>query len=218
MHAEEAVAENFDVAKQDEAQRVTWQVLHMVAAQVRPGHRVQDLRALLTGALATHQVEKMWHPPQLRLGKSTRLGFGLPAVDDAPLAQDDIFFVDIGPIVAGYEGDCGETFALGDNTEMQRCAADAKRVHGEGLALWRRTRCTGEALYTWAGARARELGWDLALQEADGHRIGDLPHHRFFEGNLAGRSYVPEGDRWIFEVQLLERNGCFGAFYEDTLR
>jgi len=218
MHAEERVKDHFDLDKQLEAQRVTWAVLHTVAPRVRTGHRLADLHQLLAEAMAEHHVEKAWHPPQLRLGPSTRCPFGTPAVSDDPLREDDIFFCDLGLIVDGYEGDCGETFTLGRDPEMQRIAADAKRLHGEGLAHWRATQCTGEVLYAWARERAHALGWTLALTKGDGHRIGDLPHHRFFTGNLAGRAYTPMAHRWIFEVQLWDAAGRFGAFYEDMLR
>lgn len=217
MRAEEAVGEGFSTAHQHEAQRVTWRVLEQTAQNVRPGHCVADVRALLERAMAEHGVDKAWHPPQLRLGASTCCPFNAAALSKAPLEEEDIFFLDLGLIVQGHEGDCGRTFTLGDNAEMQRCAADAQRMHAEGVAKWCDTQCTGKALYAWARERASELGWQLALHHADGHRIGDLPHRRFFKGNLAGRSYTPASERWIFEVQLLDPQRRFGAFYEDML-
>jgi Xaa-Pro aminopeptidase len=217
MHDEEKVGPDFSLEKLARARAATWRVVQAIAQAVRPGHGQEDVRCLLVQAMASENIEKSWHPPQLRLGPSTCCPFGAPARSDAPLAENDIYFIDLGLIVAEHEGDCGQTFVLGDDEDMKRCAADAERVHREGVAFWRESRCSGHGLYQWTRARATALGWTLALTKADGHRIGDLPHHRFFKGNLADRDYTPAADRWIYEVQLIDPAGRFGAFYEDLL-
>jgi hypothetical protein len=38
--------------------------------------------------------------------------------------EDDIFFIDIGPTWQEWEGDGGQTFVTGEDSEKARCAAD----------------------------------------------------------------------------------------------
>ena len=217
MELWESVGSDFDLDALLRARELGWQVLAEVASQVRPGHYESDVRALLDRACAARGLGKPWHPAQIRLGRSTRCAFAKPPLDHLPLAASDIFFLDIGPLAFGHEADCGQTFVLGDDAEMQRCAEDAAILHRLGREHWLRRACTGRQLYEHTRELAEDRGWQLALLEADGHRLGDFPHHRFYRGNLADCDFTPASDRWVYEIQLLDPSGRFGAFFEDLL-
>jgi Xaa-Pro aminopeptidase len=217
FHLTEAVGEDFDVEKLRHAQAVGWQILRAVANELRPGSTLKDAKRLLAAQMKNAGLVKHWHPPQLRLGKSSICHFNAPPVSDAPLQTNDIFFLDIGPLVGGYEADVGRTFTLGDDPDMKRCARDAATIHKEGIAHWLDTKCSGAELYTWTQARADALGWQLQREGATGHRVGDFPHHRFSRKHLINCDFSVAPNRWIYEVHLRDRHDRFGAFYEDLL-
>lgn len=214
FHQSETVGEAFDVARLHAAQRETWSVLSRLAQQVRPGMITADVKRMLRELTVG---QKHWHPGQLRLGQNTLCYFNQPALTDEPLKDSDVFFIDIGLVVDGYEGDCGRTFVLGSDPEHLRCAADAERVHQEGVQHWLQTQCSGRKLYEFTRARAEARGWMLSEQKADGHRIGDFPHSRFSRAHLIACDFSVAPDRWIYEVHLVDPNRRFGAFYEDLL-
>jgi len=87
FHQTEGVGETFDVALLHHAQRVGWDILNAVAADIKTGSVQAEVKA---------------SPAQLRLGRNTVCGFNKTPVSDAPLAEDDIFFIDIGVLVDGY--------------------------------------------------------------------------------------------------------------------
>jgi methionine aminopeptidase len=72
---------------------------------------------------------------------------------DLTLAENDIFFIDIGPVLLGHEADVGASFAVGNDPDMHACAAAARD-------LWHRvaksgTRAVRGALYARAAQEAR---------------------------------------------------------------
>ena len=75
---------------------------------------------------------------------------------------------------------------------------------------------TGPALYDYAGARAKELGWELNL-DLSGHRLGDFPHEAHYDGSLAEADIRPNPNLWVLEMAIRHPTRPFGAFYEDLL-
>lgn len=220
----EGVGEGFAVEHLMAARQVGWNVLQALAQRVVVGADTAELKRLLNEELQAAGVQKQWHPAQLRIGQNTCCAFGEEALSAEPLRHGDIFFLDIGPLVNGYEADVGQTFVLGqpgsDNglfLEKQRCAADAKILHALGVEHWRTTQCTGRELYAWSQEQAQQRGWKQTLHEAAGHRLGDFPHHRFFKGLMIECDFTPASHRWVYEIQLRSPCGSYGAFYEDLL-
>jgi Xaa-Pro aminopeptidase len=157
-----------------------------------------------------------WHAIHVRFGSNTLKPFGVPSEPDVALGSDDIFFVDIGPVWEKWEGDAGETYVVGNDAEMHRAARDVRRVFDDVHAHWRREGASGEALYRFAEARARELGWELNL-EMNGHRLADFPHAAIHKGPLAELPFAPTTNLWVLEIQIRHPTRPFSAFYEDLL-
>ena len=132
------------------------------------------------------------------------------------LGDDDIFFVDIGPVWQRWEGDGGDTFTTGTDPEMRRIAADAKAVFRAVAARWRAEGLSGEALYRVAEREAADRGWLLNL-EMTGHRVSEFPHKAHYDGALIDQRFAPSPGLWILEIQLRHPTRPFGAFYEDLL-
>lgn len=161
-------------------------------------------------------IEKNWHPPKIRFGPNTLKAFREPS-DPYVLSEDDIFYLDIGPVIDGHEADYGESFSLGSNLEHRLICEASKKLFDEVANYWRDAGTKGPELYDWASARALELGYRLNLG-SDGHRIGDFPHHVFFKGGLPETDEILIPHAWILEIQLEHPSRKFGAFYEDILR
>jgi Xaa-Pro aminopeptidase len=160
---------------------------------------------------------KSWHPAQIRFGENTLLPFGAKGIDNNTVRENDIFFIDIGPIFDGHEGDVGRTFSIGDDPEMKKCCEDVERIWQEVRSFWWHSKATGPALYDFARRCATERGWLLTLDEANGHRIADFPHAARQRGSIEGWTETPQANRWILEIQIRHPTRSFGAFFEDLL-
>jgi len=132
------------------------------------------------------------------------------------LRDNDIFYIDIGPVWEKWEGDGGDTFVVGSDPEMQRAHIAVRQVFDRVHEKWRTESLTGARLYEYASQVARSMGWQLA-RGVDGHRLADFPHKAFHSGTLAGASFAPSTDLWVLEIQIRHSTLPSGAFYEDLL-
>src|SRR5204862_8311712 len=66
-------------------------------------------------ALNRFGIEKHWHKKIVRSGKNT-LAIYPDNPPDRIIDNNDIIFIDLGPIVAGYEADIGRTYVLGNDS------------------------------------------------------------------------------------------------------
>ena len=176
-----------------------------------------DARVLLNDTLKKLGYEKIWHPPQIRFGANTVQPFGKPSDKEVVLQENDLFFLDIGPVFNGYEGDAGETFAVGDDEDLKRLATDAKAVFNDVKDFWKASGVSGRSLYTFAKDAASKRGWRLSLDGASGHRVSDFPHAIHHRGKLRTFELQPTPNRWILEIHLFHPTRKYGAFYEDLL-
>lgn len=199
------------------AQEKAWRALANTAARIQPGHTEKEALAFLKESLKTEGVEKIWHPPQIRFGENTVKPFGERGAPGVTLKENDLFFLDIGPVFEGHEGDVGTTYTIGNDAQMLKIAADAKAVFEEVRHEWKASGKSGHALYEFASRCAREKGWILSFDGASGHRVSDFPHAIHYRGKLKTFDGTPTANRWILEVHLLDPAGRFGAFHEDLL-
>ena len=199
------------------ARAKTWHALHAIAERIKPGmHETQALR-LANKTLAAMGAKRLWHPTQMRFGANTVKPFGVPSDGDPVLQENDIYFVDIGPLWDGYEGDAAKTFVVGEDPELRRCASDAEAIYAEVRRKWLMEASTGQALYRYAEQAAQARGWHLNLHEANGHRLANFPHHLHFSGAIADVAFRPATARWVLEIQIRHSSSLYGAFFEDLL-
>jgi Xaa-Pro aminopeptidase len=206
----------FDPALLLAARLRTRAALSKIAAQIRPGMREADAAALAAHELEQAGAEKHWHRIYVRFGENTLLPYGVKSAPDVFLRETDIFFIDIGPVFDGYEGDLGDTFTAGADAEMLRCKRDVRRIFHDTRKHWLVGGVSGADLYQTALVHARERGWILNLN-VDGHRLSQFPHHAHFRGGLAEADFQPIAGAWVLEIQIRHPERKFGAFYEDLL-
>ncbi len=198
------------------ARATTWRAVERIAQAIHVGMLEEDAYEAARTILNGMGSAKNWHRPWIRFGVNTLKPYGVLSTRGAHLKEEDIFFIDIGPVWGGYEGDAGSTFVTGFDKEMKRCQADVKTIFNAVKERWCREHETGKGLYDFAVRKTEELGWRLNLR-ANGHRLSDFPHAIYFKGGLAEVGFAPSPDAWMLEIQICHPDNPFGAFYEDLL-
>jgi Xaa-Pro aminopeptidase len=212
----EAVGEIFSLAAMVKARDLTFEAVRRIAGAVQPGMTEGRALEIAQEELERLGMERLWHKSLVRFGPGTTETFHAPFEPDRVLADNDIFFVDLGAVFDGHEGDAGDTFVVGDDAEMKACAEAARTLWHEVAAQWRGGGVSGEGLYRFALVRAEAMGWTLNW-EVKGHRVSDFPHAIYKAGDLGDLESCPTTGLWILEIQIRHPTRPFGAFYEDLL-
>lgn len=215
---DESVGESFEEHLLVSARDKTLEVIQKAARLFVPGTHEDEGRSIIKDLLAQSGYEKFWHAPQVRFGENTLRAFGEAGIPGLVLKENDIFFLDLGPVYGSHEGDVGRTFTVGDDPEMIKIAKDAEAIWFLVRDRWMKTQESGAQLYAHAQKVAKDLGWQLSLYEANGHRIADFPHIARQRGAIDGLDFKPAVNKWILEIQIKHPTRPFGAFYEDLLR
>ena len=186
------------------------------------GDQIRTLSEELLG------VRKFWHKRVVRAGANT-----VAPYDENPpervVQDDDIVFLDFGPIFADWEADFGRTYVLGDDPAKHRLADDLPRIWEAGRTHFDADPdITGAQLFSYVTGLIDEAGWGHAGEHA-GHLVGEFPHVRIsgdqMESYIAApntnpmRRTDPAGRdcHWILEVHLIDRQRGFGGFFEQLL-
>lgn len=214
--AEERVGPNYDRERMLEARQHTFRAIDTMASLIRPGMTNAEGTAIAKSVLEEAGLGRGWHGVYVRFGENTLCTYNDKNPPDRVLQENDIFFVDIGPVWQRWEGDGGGTFVVGNDPEMHRASRDVLEIFDMVHAKWRAEALTGIALYNYAGEIARKMGWELNL-DLSGHRLSDFPHAAIHEGTLASAPFVPKADLWVLEVQIRHPTRPFGAFFEDLM-
>jgi Xaa-Pro aminopeptidase len=211
----EGLGNDFDPARLLQARERSMDAVARIAARIRPGMREVEAEEVAAAVFADLGFERIWHPTHIRFGANTLKTYKERSEPDVVLGERDLFFIDIGPVWAGHEGDYGDTFVLGDDAEMHAIAEAARSLFDRVAERWRQGQ-SGRALYAYAEAAAQAMGYVLNLG-APGHRLGDFPHAVHRAGKLADAEFAPAAGLWVLEIQLRHPTRAIGAFYEDLL-
>jgi Xaa-Pro aminopeptidase len=143
---------------------------------IRPGISEQTLSDEIHAlGAARFGVETHWHKRVIRSGPHTLM----PYAENPPdriIQDDDILFVDLGPVFEAWEADFGRTFVLGNDPAKTALRDALKPVFAAVKARYHANPdMTGEDLYGIACALAEESGWTFGGRIA-GHLVGSFPH------------------------------------------
>ncbi len=207
---------DFSVEAAKRARAKTWLAVHELAKLIYPGMVEEEAQKLCQAKLAELGAEKNWHRVYVRFGKNTIKHYGVPSEPGVQLDENDLFYLDIGPVWDGYEGDAGDTFSVGSDPEHRRCAEDCRVIFDLTARAWKEQNLSGKSLYDFAEAEAKRRGWVLNL-EVNGHRLSDFPHALYFKGSMTDADFALEPHLWVLEIQIRHPDREFGAFYEDWL-
>jgi Xaa-Pro aminopeptidase len=216
-HASEKTGEKYTLAGMLGARQRSWDALEKIRSGFEPGMLESEATELAETVLRDAGCSRKWHRSWIRFGENTLLSYGKPSQPGIRLRENDIFFLDLGPVWEGFEGDVGAAFSVGSDPEMIRCAEDVRKIYEITKQRWRNDRLNGADLYEVAEKAATDRGWVLSLTGASGHRLSDFPHALYHKGSVVKLPIVPSSGLWVLEIQIRHPSRAFGAFYEDLL-
>jgi hypothetical protein len=160
-------------------------------------------------------VDRHWHRRIVRAGENTLQPFK-EHPPDRLVVDDDIVFLDFGPIFEEWEADFGRTYVLGHDPDKLAVRDALPRVWQAGRDYFE-----NHPDVTGAG-----FGWGSHIA---GHLVGEFPHKKI--AGTATEWYImpgstkpmrradPSGRRchWILEIHLIDPLRRFGGFYEQLL-
>jgi len=180
-------------------------------------------------ALNRFGIEKHWHKKIVRTGKNT-----LAIYPDNPpnriIEKDDILFIDLGPIVDGYEADIGRTYVLGKNPRKLKLKNDVEAAWYD-IQDWYQQHTTLKAseFFQYTAKKAEEFGWQFGGEIA-GHIVGEYPHEQPSDPKSLELDIHPENHNdmflpdangnerhWILELQFIDRKNELGGYFEQLL-
>jgi len=214
-----------------EAQSKAEHLFHEVEARglIRPGITESSLNTdIYALAQEMYGITKYWHKRIVRVGINTLLPYA-ENPPDLTIGEDDILFLDLGPVFEKWEADFGRTFVLGSDPLKHKMRQDVGRAFAEGKRYFNETPdITGSELYNYAYSLAEKFGWEFGGPIA-GHLIGQFPHARIADdkvtlyvhpkSHLPMRSLDEKGQQrhWILEIHFIDRKRQIGGFYEELL-
>lgn len=156
----EKVGEAFTPERMFAVRDVTRAAIHEIAARVKPGMVEEDAVEMAQDILADKGMIQGWHDVYVRFGTNTTKTFGEASDPGIVLGDDDIFLIDIGPVLEKWEGDGGDTFVTGTDPDKARCAIDARTLFHTVRRKWRDEGATAARFTTsrssrrdaWAGS------------------------------------------------------------------
>jgi Xaa-Pro aminopeptidase len=195
---------------------------------IQPGKLESELTADIHAlAQARFGIKRHWHKRVVRAGPNTLLTYyDEPA--DRCIADDDIVYLDFGPLFESWEADFGRTYAVGNDPDKHRLIGDLAEAFDRGKKLYQDMETlTAGQLYDFVVAEAAQYGWEFGAPTA-GHLIGRFPHEhspnktRFSirHGNSLSLREPDDAGRtrhWILEIHFIDRQRQIGGFYEELL-
>jgi len=193
---------------------------HVLESQINQD--IYDLAERMFG------ISTYWHKRIVRAGRNT-----LAPYDENPpdlmVGEDDILFLDLGPVFEEWEADFGRTFVIGSDPIKLKLRDDIAKAFADGKKYFRdHPEVTGVELFNYAEKLAELYGWEFGGAIA-GHLIGQFPHERI-PGDKVTLYVHPENPRrmreldadgqerhWILEIHFVDRTRQIGGFYEELL-
>lgn len=193
-----------------------WDILNEITAFIKPGLLESEATEKAEEIYQKYDVQRLWHPTQIRFGKNTTLTYMDTKEEDIRLKEDDIAYVDIGVVLDGIEGDVGHTLVFGKNLLFKEMQKLVQETFKQAVAFWRQNNCTGIELYNFVVEKIEAAGFEFNLKPTAGHLIGAYPHKGWKRGLNTYPNPVESG-MWVLEVQCRHPKLPYGAFYEDVV-
>jgi Xaa-Pro dipeptidase len=215
------------LAAQDKAAALFADVVSggMICAGKLESELTEEIHAI---ARSKYGLRRHWHKRIARSGPNTLLTYH----DEAPdrrITEDDIVYLDFGPVFDQWEADFGRTFALGNDPLKHRLVGNLAEAFERGKDLYRsEPDLSAGQLYDFVAGLAANYGWEFGATTA-GHLIGHFPHERTlqdpqrFSIRHGNPTSLREPDaagatrHWILEIHFIDRAQQIGGFFEELL-
>ena len=173
-------------------------------------------------------ITTYWHKRIVRAGKNTLAPYS-ENPPDLTIGEDDILFLDLGPVFEEWEADFGRTFVIGGDAMKLKLRDDIGAAFAEGKRYFHATPdLTASQYFHYVMQLAEKFGWEYGGPIA-GHLIGHFPHEKIAgdkvtlyihpDSNLPMRSLDEQGRKrhWILEIHFVDRAREIGGFFEELL-
>ena len=196
---------------------------------IQPGKTEREInQEVYDLAFELFGIKKYWHKRIVRAGENTLFPY-----DENPenllIKEDDIVFLDFGPIFEAWEADYGRTFVLGEDPLKHKLAEDIEKAWQNANKFYHSQKnISGAELYSYCCNLAKKMGWEFGGPIA-GHLIGHFPHEKLEKEDKT--NYIhPENLKnmnlpdkkgglrhWILEIHFVDRKKKIGGFFEQLL-
>ena len=170
-----------------------------------------------------------WHKKIVRSGANT-MAIYRENPPDRIIQEDDILFLDFGPIVEGYEADLGRTYVLGNDPTKLKLKNDVEKAWYEMQAwIHNEKKLKASDIFDCAVEKAKEYGWTFTGDIA-GHIVGKFPHEQPSDPKSWELDIHPENQNdiflldangnkrnWILELQFIDKGLEIGRYFEQLL-
>ena len=173
-------------------------------------------------------ITTYWHKRIIRAGRNTLAPYA-ENPSDLMIGQDDILFLDLGPVFEDWEADFGRTFVVGSDPQKRKLRDDVGTAFAEGKRYFEQTPdITASQFFAYVVSLAHKFGWEFGGSIA-GHLIGQFPHEKISgdkvtlyvhpDSHLPMRSLNEKGQKrhWILEIHFVDRERQIGGFFEELL-
>jgi len=196
---------------------------------IAPGKTEKQLNTeIFNLAFELFGIEKYWHKRIVRAGLNT-----LKPYDDNPpdltLEEDEIVFLDFGPVFEEWEADFGRTYVIGRDPYKHKLKEDIEKAWYEAKEWYSlQTRLTGAEYHQYILGLAKQYGYLYGGQLA-GHLIGHFPHEKLDPKNYGlyvhpenpNDMFLPDANgnkrHWILEIHFIDSERQIGGFFEQLL-
>ena len=214
-----------------EAENIAMQLFNAIEERhlIKPGKSEDELNEdIFKLADEIYGINKYWHKRIVRSGANTLVPY-----DENPpnliIQEDDILFLDFGPIIEDWEGDFGRTYVIGNDPHKHKLKNDIELAWHEAKHWFgEQTKLTGAEFHQYIMELAKKYGWAYGGQLA-GHLIGHFPHERLEPKNYGlyvhpenpNDMFLPDANgnkrHWILEIHFINTEKQFGGFFEQLL-
>jgi len=139
---------------------------------IRPRAKESEINeAIYALAEKMYGISRYWHKRIVRAGRNT-----LAPYDENPpdltVGEDDIVFLDFGPVFEEWEADFGRTYVVGKDPLKRKLCRDIEEAFANGKRYFHKhPEITAAELYAYAQKLAAQAGWEYGGPIA-GHLIG----------------------------------------------
>jgi Xaa-Pro dipeptidase len=196
---------------------------------IRPGVAESEINeSIYALAERMYKITRYWHKRIVRAGRNSLAPYE-ENPPDLTVAEDDIVFLDLGPVFEEWEADFGRTFVVGNDPLKQKLCRDIEEAFANGKQYFQENPdITGAELYAYAQRLAEQAGWEYGGPIA-GHLIGVFPHEKIAgdkitlyvhpknHNGMRMPDVLGRKRHWILEIHFVDRQRQIGGFYEELL-
>jgi Xaa-Pro aminopeptidase len=174
-------------------------------------------------------IKKYWHKRIVRSGANTLLPYQANPID-LVINENDILFIDFGPVFEEWEADFGRTYVIGKDAEKIKLKNDVEQAWYIGKQFFDEhySTITCSQFFSFTKELAYKMGWQYGNHHC-GHLIGNFPHelilgdeiNNYFHADnhqpIATLDIYNQQRYWIYEIHFIDSKKQIGGFFEQLI-